>query len=99
MVPSFTPTHSPVLDSEDHFDSFKTSSSNIGYEHQKRISAANNTISASNTSSMKSSKSASDFFAKRATPGNVNFLLNANSASIGEISEEVIDISDDTVNS
>ena len=96
MVPSFTPTHSPVLETDDHFDSFKSSSSNIGgLQQQKQQQQGNHS---SQASSMKSSKSASDFFAKKTTPGNVNFLLNNNSASIGEISEEVIDISDDIVN-
>ena len=94
MVSSGTPAHSPVMDTEDHFDSFKSSTSNIGsaLSHQSHnLNGMNNQQS----TSIKSSKS--DFFAKR-SPGNVNFLLNSNSAMIGEsvAGEELIDISDDT---
>ena len=88
MVHSSTPAQSPVQDTDDHFDSFKSSLSNFGSQHQ---------TSQNNNSSMKSSKS--DFFAKR-TMGNVNFLLNSNSGVIGNAeggeAEEMIDIFDDT---
>lgn len=91
MVPSFTPAHSPVMDTEDHFDSFKSSTSNVGSARSHQSINSNN----QQATSIKSSKS--DFFAKR-TPGNVNFLLNSNSTMIGEpvVEEELIDISDDT---
>ena len=72
MAHSFTPSHSPVMENDDHFEQqIKNSSESI---------------------SMKSSKS--DFFAKR-TPGNVNFLLNS-SNNVNE-SEEIVDVSDDTM--
>ncbi len=94
MVPSFTPAHSPVMDTDDHFDSFKSSNSNINDTRSHQSSHSN--VTNQQGSSMKSSKS--DFFAKR-TPGTVNFLLNSDSAMIGErVEEEIIEISDDTVN-
>lgn len=95
MVPSFTPAHSPVMDTDDHFDSFKSSSSNIAStrSHQSNNSSGINQSQNQQGASIKSSKS--DFFAKR-TPGNVNFLLNSNSTMIGEsVEEEIIDIADD----
>lgn len=94
IVPSFTPAHSPVMDTDDHFDSFKSSTSNVGSAHSNQNSHSSGTNN-QQASSIKSSKS--DFFAKR-TPGNVNFLLNSNSTMIGEsvAEEESIDISDDT---
>lgn len=97
MVQSFTPNHSPVLDTEDHFESFKSSSSNINAENQANHRPSQ---SASQASSIKTSKSSSHFFAKR-TPGNVNFLLNHASGSIDGLNntDEVIDINDDTVDS
>ena len=102
MAPSLTPNHSPVLDNDDHFDSFRSSSSNIGIgnqNQQQQNQPSHSGQTSSNSSSIKSSKSAVDFFAKKAS-GNVNFLLNANSTSIGgDNTEEIIDISDDIVNS
>lgn len=100
MVQSFTPNHSPVLDTDDHFDSFKTSSSSSSNisgagQHQQ---ASRPSQSTSQASSLKTSKSSSEFFAKRA-PGNVNFLLNHTSVSFNGINAEVADINDDTVNS
>ena len=91
MVPSFTPSHSPVLEADDHFDSFKSSTSNVA-----RSASINHSVHGQQqpSSSVKSSKS--DFFAKRA-PGNVNFLLNSNSEIIGSNNnDESIDITDDT---
>lgn len=95
MLPSNTPIHSPTLETDDHFDSFKSSSSNVG---SSRSSNNTTTTSVNNqqesSASIKSSKS--DFFAKRA-PGNVNYLLNSNSQIIGgENNDESIDITDDT---
>ena len=95
MVPSFTPAHSPVMDTEDHFDSFKSSTSNVGSARSNQSSHSSGINNQQATSIKSSSKS--EFFAKR-TPGNVNFLLNSNSTMIGEsvAEEELIDISDDT---
>jgi hypothetical protein len=94
MVPSFTPAHSPVMDTDDHFDSFKSSNSNVPSTRSHQNSHSNDIIN-QQAASIKSSKS--DFFAKR-TPGNVNFLLNSNSTMIGDpvLEEELVDISDDT---
>lgn len=88
MVQSFTPTHSPVMDTDDHFESFKSSTSNV--------SNHGNNLTKSKSSA---TSSTADFFAKRA-PGNggnnLNFLLNSNSTILGqEGEEEIIEISDD----
>lgn len=97
MIPSNTPNHSPVLENDDHFESFKSSSSNVGSSRTSSHSINSNSIQQKQQqqqgSSLKSSKS--DFFAKR-TPGNVNYLLNSNGEMNIGMNDESIDITDDT---
>lgn len=83
MVSSLTPNQSPVHETDDHFDNFRASSS-------------------STIKSLPSSKSSNtnngtaDFFAKRTTSGNVNFLLNSNNSIISNsVDEDIIEIADD----
>ena len=80
MVSSLTPNQSPVHETDDHFDSFRASSSTIKSLPSCKPSNTNNSGTA-------------DFFAKRTTSGNVNFLLNSNNSII--VDEDIIEIADD----
>lgn len=84
MVSSLTPNQSPVHETDDHFDSFRgSSSSTIKSLPSSKSSNTNNNGTA-------------DFFAKRTTSGNVNFLLNSNNSIISNsVDEDIIEIADD----
>jgi hypothetical protein len=88
MVQTLTPNHSPVMmETEDHFDSLKSSSHSIGLSK-----SGDSVIQHHGLDQVHRPKPAkTDFFAKKES-GNVNFLLNSSSG--GQMEDEIVVVSD-----